>query len=134
LPWFLADLLMSSPNTRLTPESSKAFDYAQDVTKQLITLATGITALTVTFIHELVASASASAIHFVEAAWLCYVVSIAFGVITLLQLAGNLEKQAKPSIYRSGITLASLGQITLFVAGTACVIVFGIKAHRLAPA
>lgn len=112
---------------------TRAFDYAQDVSKQLITLATGIVALTVTFIHELAASASNTAIRFVEASWLCYIVSIVFGVGTLLQLAGNLEKQAAPSIYRGGIKWSSRLQVLCFVGGTACTIVFGIKAHHLTP-
>ncbi len=116
-----------------TPIAEKAFDFAQDVTKQLITLATGIIALTVTFIHDLAASASTTAVHFVEAAWLVYLLSIAFGIVTLLQLTGNLERGRPPSIYGKGITTASILQIVCFVGATSCVVIFGIKAHHLVP-
>jgi hypothetical protein len=115
------------------PLAEKAFDLGHDVTKQLVTLATAIVALTITFIHDLAANAWATAIHFVEGAWLAYLVSIPFGIMTLLQLAGNLETEAKPSIYRGGILIASRIQIACFVLATALTTVFGMKAHHNTP-
>lgn len=40
------------------PQVEKAFDFAQEVTKQLITLATGVIALTITFLTEVIATDS----------------------------------------------------------------------------
>jgi hypothetical protein len=116
------------------PIAEKAFDFAQDATKQMITLATGIIALTVTFIHDLAAHASATAILIVEAGWIVYVVSIFFGLMTLLQFAGNLETTERPSIYGGGIKYTSVAQTFCFLAGTALVIAFGVGAHHITPA
>jgi hypothetical protein len=60
----------------MTDKALKAFDFAQETTKQLITLATGVLALSVTFLHELTPLASKTAIRRLEWGWILYLISI----------------------------------------------------------
>src|SRR5438128_9202307 len=83
---------------RLTMDerSKKAFDFASDATKQLISLSTGIIAVTITFSKDIVAaSVSAGGKRVLMTAWVVYLISILCGIITLLNLTGNLEPKAK---------------------------------------
>jgi hypothetical protein len=107
---------------------AKAFEFAQEATKQLIGLATGVIALTITFLTDIVENASSGATAFLQAAWIFYLVSIIFGMATLLTLAGNLEKMAEPSIYNSGIVAFSIAQVLTFAIAIALTLVFGFKA------
>jgi hypothetical protein len=84
----LALLLM----TDMDPRIEKAFEFAQEATKQLITLATGVIALTITFLTDVVKTAPAGSAVFLQTAWVFYFVSIVFGIFSLLALTGNLER------------------------------------------
>ena len=109
----------------------KAFDFAQEATKQLITLATGVIALTITFLTDVIKTAPAGSASFLQAAWVLYLVSIVFGILTLLMLTGNLERPGEgrsPSIYRGSIVACSIGQVLSFSLAVAFTLVFGFKA------
>jgi hypothetical protein len=108
----------------------KAFDFAQETTKQLLTLATGIIALTITFLKDVAGTASHDDRLYLQWGWIVYLVSIAFGVLTLMALTGNLERPGdggSPSIYRGNIRLLSIGQIAAFFIGTVLIVIFAIK-------
>jgi len=108
----------------------KAFDFAQEATKQLITLSTGIIALTIAFLKDVVKTAPPSAADYLYAGWFLYLVSIICGLITLLSLTGQLggDKPASPSIYSLDIRIPSALQIVTFLTGLTLTIVFGVKA------
>jgi hypothetical protein len=108
----------------------KAFDFAQDATKQLIGLATGIIALTITFLTDVAKAAPSGAEFFLQAAWVMYLASIAFGVFTLLALTGQLEQGGgdKPSIYSEAVVRFAKGQIISFGAALILTLVFGFLA------
>ena len=109
----------------------KAFDFAQDSTKQFITLASGIIALTITFSKDFVGSVSESARVLALWSWGCFLVSVFFGLFTLLALTGTLEpldKDVKASIRGKNITIPSALQIVTFFAGLVLTVLFGIKA------
>ena len=109
----------------------KAFDFAQETTKQLITLATAVIALTITFVTDVVETAPRGSAGFLQGAWVLYLVSIVFGVLTLLALTGNLERPGvdrAPSIYRPNIVVFSACQVLAFSAALALTLVFGFKA------
>ena len=109
----------------------KAFDFAQEATKQLIALATGVIALTITFLTDVVETAPAGSAGFLQAAWVLYLASIVFGILALLMLTGNLERPGEgksPSIYRGNIVACSIGQVLTFVAAVVLTLVFGFKA------
>ena len=71
----------------------KSYDFAADLTKQMITLSTAIITLCVAFTGKLFTSESASA----NSVWLfwaliAFVISIAFGIFALMGLTGQLAK------------------------------------------
>ncbi len=115
-------------------QRQKAFDYASDATKQLITLATAILGVSITFAKDIVGNTTAHRPVLV-AAWFVYVGSIVLGVVALLAMTGTLEPKsgtATPSIRGKNVTLPSIGQIILFLAGTVLIVVYGaltLKAH-----
>jgi hypothetical protein len=111
-----------------SPDVLKAFEFAQEATKQLITLATAVIALTVTFLTDVVDDASTTAARVLQAAWVVYFLSIVAGVFALLSLAGNLERPgdgASPSIYRTNIVLFSIVQVLSFCTAVLLTFVFG---------
>ena len=113
----------------------KAFDFAQDTAKQVLTLASGIIAITITFLNGKLATYPGSTAIWLEIGWGLYLGSILFGVGALMCLSGNLEKPGiennqprDPSIYRGNIVAAAALQLILFLTATLCVLIFGFNA------
>jgi len=69
----------------------KAFDFASESTKQLITLSTAILTLTITFSNDVFQSVDAWTKELLTYAWIIYLLSILFGILTLLALTGTLD-------------------------------------------
>jgi hypothetical protein len=107
----------------------KAFDFAQEATKQVLTLSTAILTLTIAFQRDIVGT-SEGAGGWLKVAWACYLLSILGGLCTLLNLSGNLERppDGEPSIYRPAILVFSLLQLSAFFLGTVATLVFGWRA------
>ena len=81
---------------------TKSFDFAADVTKQLIALSTAIISLCVAFTDKIFSSSSAqSHSSALLIALLLFVASIIFGIITLMALAGHLGKPKQENITRA---------------------------------
>jgi len=84
----------------------KAFDFASDSTKQLITLSTAILALTITFNKDVLHNVSAGTRIILTCAWFVYLLSICLGISTLLALTGTLDpikrRSTQAEIDRSG--------------------------------
>jgi len=125
-------LTTMSTSTEHNPVASsnvqKAFEFALEATKQLITLATAVIALTVTFLTDVVEAAPSNSARVLQAAWVVYFLSIVAGVFALLSLAGNLERPgegATPSIYRPNIVIFSLVQVISFCIAVLLTFVFG---------
>jgi hypothetical protein len=116
----------------MSPEQQKAFDFASDATKQLITVATGVVTATVLFSFGLDTRSREWAL----ASWTALTLSVVFGLMTLLNLTGNLQNatDAKPaSINAKGIRQFSQIQIGLFLIGIALLVVFGFFAAKANP-
>ena len=111
----------------MTDEIKKAFDFAADLTKQLITLATGIIGLTITFTKDFVRNAPASAHVFAYWAWYLFLLSIALGILTLSTLTGNLARKTNPTPYASNSTFFSILQFLTFGAGLVLTVIFAVK-------
>jgi hypothetical protein len=122
VPGPLAVLLMS--------DRIKAFDFAIDTSKQLLTLATGIIALTVTFARDVTGDTSGCADLLLAIAWGLYILSIVAGVGTLMTLTGNLERpqSADASIYAGNIKFFAGCQVGTFLLGIVLTVAFGVVA------
>jgi uncharacterized membrane protein len=105
----------------------KAFDFSADLTKQLITLATGIITVTITFSHDFIKNPDAAPKGLAYTAWYFFLASIFFGILTLSALTGNLDakvKSTEPSIFKANILIFSIPQFITFFTGLVYTILF----------
>ena len=111
--------------------NNAAFSSASDVAKQLITLATGVLALTITFTKDVTANA---AVHreILVAAWVVYLASLLAGIWTLLALTGSLERGTK-SIYCWNVRIPALAQVLLFLSATVVIIIYAALSLGVSP-
>ena len=112
---------------------NKAFDFAADLAKQLITLATGIITITITFAKDFLPRGAAPAAKlWAMCAWYAFLISIVCGVWMLMALTGTLDQkpgQSYPiSIRGSNVTIPATLQILFFLAGLLLTIVFAMIA------
>jgi len=128
----------------------KAFDFAADVTKQLITLSTAIITITITFSKDIVSNfANNPAKNYLLWAWILFIATVFFGIWTLMALTGSLQplkKNAKNkktetetvsnteqivevdcSINTGNIRFPSIIQILCFIVALSFTIVFGFS-------
>ncbi len=69
----------------------KSFDFAADTTKQLITLATAIITLTVTFSKDIVGLSIDYPKTLLAWTWGIFIASLFFGIFALMALTGTLQ-------------------------------------------
>ncbi len=105
-----------------------AFEAARDTTKQLLTLASAILALTVTFSTDIAVRATPKDRPWLYAAWLLYAVSVLAGSATLMPLTGNLERADPPTVYAPGIRIPATAQAISFVLAIFATVLFGFFA------
>ncbi len=110
--------------------SREGLKAAHETTKQILTLATGIATLTVTFAKEF--KPSGENLHVpitLEVAWLFYAVSVLFGLWTLLAIVGahNLLDQGKGSVdaMASNVRIPALLMIVAFALAFVLTLVAG---------
>jgi hypothetical protein len=103
---------------------SKAFDIAQDASKQLLTVSAGIVVLTITFFADFGNHAPFSAKVLLGIAWVAYSISILLGIFTLQTLAGNLQN-SNLNIYQFNTKLFSITQIIAFLIALTLTVVAG---------
>lgn len=111
----------------------KAFDFAADVTKQLITLASAIIAVTVTFSKDTPPAARPWAFG----AWIAFIFSIAFGIAVLEALTAEMQPQDEataqkqaPSIWSRNVRFFSMLQVAIFLLGVLLTSGFGVRAMK----
>lgn len=93
----------------------KSFDFAADTTKLIISLATGVITVILTFSDKI--------LNNIEFKWILIssiislLVSILFGLLVMMALTGSLAAKSdyKPSISTSNIRVPSLIQILSFL-------------------
>lgn len=111
-------------------QSVEGLKAAADTTKQIITLSTGIMALTITFAKEFkVGSGSLSVPLSLQFSWLAFFLAIFFAVVTLMALTGSLsqiDRSNSVAVQRrlancnaSNIRLPAVAMILFFLAGLA---------------
>lgn len=113
----------------MSEKQQKAFDFAQEVSNQLITLATGIIAITITFLSDILKEKAVSDCdkQYLVLGWIILSISVAFGVLTLMALTGTLAKKDNPSIYERSVVINSIIQIITFFLGLGLIIYFASK-------
>lgn len=107
----------------------KAVDAAAETVRQVLTLATGVIALTVTFADDIIEPGSA-ALPWVKWAWTLFGTSIFFGILTLMAITGNLHKAAtsstNPDMFATNIVVFGNLQIWICFGALVLTICFGI--------
>lgn len=117
--------------------SLAGFQSANDLAKQLITLATGILALSITFTKDILKDRVRVVTWPLKSAWIAYLLSVCFGIWTMMALTGmTFEVTKHPEDYKSvsygtSISIPSSLQILAFVLGTLFLIVYGAKMLHL---
>jgi hypothetical protein len=114
----------------LDEDKKKAFDFAGETTKQLITLSTGIVTITLTFAKDILKVEQSANKIVLMLSWVFFLISIIFGVWTLMALTGELEqigsKKHIPTIRGKNVTVPSALQILFFVIGIGLAVAYGI--------
>jgi hypothetical protein len=92
---------------------------AADATKQIITLSSGIVALTVTFAKEFKTGNELVVPWQLKGAWIIFGLAIASGLWTLLAVTGNLVASDKGSTGANAMDLSvqipAIGMVTCFL-------------------
>ena len=102
----------------------KAFAFAQDAVKQVVTLSTGVIVLTVTFLKDVLPKGTDTTL--LEWSWGLYLLSIFFGLFALLAMTGTLTK-ATGDINSGVIRTFATIQMVLFFIALGLTLLFGAK-------
>ncbi|MBL8707150.1 MAG: hypothetical protein JNM30_20015 [Rhodospirillales bacterium] len=108
----------------------KAFDLATEIAKQIITLSSGILALSITF-YEKIATKIGS-LNLLYCSWGAFLLAIILCIFTLGALAGQLDPSrgsASPTIYGSTVRWLSILQNLAFVAGVVMMIIYAVSSR-----
>ena len=111
----------------------KAFDFASDTTKQLITLSTALIAVSITFKGNFGEGGYETLLLL---CWISFFLSVVSGIGTLMALTGTLEKSTEEktdeddkkvalSIYGTNVKIPTILQIAFFLFGLIFLGVFG---------
>lgn len=114
--------------TTLSGTQEKAFTFAQDLIKQVISLSSGIIALTITFFKDFVGnSAPHHAKMLLAVSWLFYIGSVFFGIWALMALTGSLG-DGKTSIKDTNMRLPAKIHFGCFIVGLGITVAAGWQA------
>ena len=106
-----------------------AFEFAADLSKQLITIATALLALSITFAKDLVKRLGERGQGYLVASWLALLISVLFGVVHLATLTGSLVAlDGAPPAFGSSIRASAMVQEVAFLLGMVMLVVYGRKA------
>lgn len=116
----------------------KALDFAQDVTKQFLALASAIPLIMITFSKDFLIAVATEAKSYALISWAFFLLSVFFGLLTLMALTGTLARRAAASsadnsspgpgttaIMTSNVRIFAALQITTFFIGLMLVVIFG---------
>ena len=129
-------LLLTIEKKNMEDRKKKAFDFASDTTKQIISLSTGILALSVTFSEELLGDTGEFPKNLLIGAWVIFIISIFFGLLTQMTLTGTLDPREKYkektslSINNWNIKIFSICQVIFFFIAIIITVLFGYQSLR----
>ena len=106
----------------------KSFDFAQELVKQIITLSSGITAITITFFKDFAGSdAPVAARTLMSVSWIFYVLAVGFGILAMMALTGSLSR-AQLDINQRNMTTPAALQFLSFLIGLILTVAAGVWA------
>lgn len=111
-------------------DAPAAFNFAKELTLQLITLSTAVVGVSATFSKDLSPSVGSRTRSQIYLSWICFLLSIVFGLLTLGAMTGVLDNAAdlaKVSVYSSNIRALSLVQWILFLGGVLLLILHAMR-------
>jgi hypothetical protein len=113
-------------------DTPSSFEFAKETVTQLITLATAVIGVSVTFAKEVQSGVTPTDRKWLFLSWIVLLVSVVFGVWTLMALTGSLATGAvaADTIYELNITVPCELQVVFFVVGIAMLIGHAIKGSR----
>ena len=111
----------------LTKTQEKAFDFAQDLVKQIITLSSAIIALSITFLKDFVIEAPSGARNLIAVSWVFFLLAVLSGVWSLMALTGTLGED-QTNITGSNVRLPAIIQSSSFIIGLILLVIAGWKA------
>jgi hypothetical protein len=112
------------------------FTFAKEVATQLITLSTGILALSITYHKDIVKGAPLTSEGLLRSAWGAHLVSILGGVWTLMALTGTLmpvdpKTRTTPLLFDGNVRIpASLQVVAFFIGVLLLVVVYGRRTEK----
>lgn len=110
------------------------FDFSSDLTKQLITVSTGIIGLSITFLKDVLKTVPTTEAWALKWSWFIYLFSIGCGFWALMALTGAITRMIARSTNTFPIDFrlqlpASL-QIISFALATLFMVIYGVTALR----
>lgn len=126
----------------MEPSATQLIDgykAGNELVKQLITLASGILALSITFTKDVLKTFPKSTI-LLKVSWLVYLLSICFGIWAMMAFTGMVFEVAIHGVsadvtsekYGSSV-IPLLAQISSFILATALLIAFGFRSLKALP-
>jgi hypothetical protein len=106
----------------------KSSDLATELVKQIITLSTGMIAITVTFLKDVVGTKHVRrgwAMLLLQFAWIGFLAAIIFGLLTLGAIIGDWSSPTPLGVYQSSARYFALMQWLAFLWGVCGVLSFG---------
>jgi hypothetical protein len=105
-------------------DAPASFEYAKEAATQVLTLCTGVIALSATFAKELATGDRTTDRRLLWGSWILLLLSLLLGVGTLGAMAANLDDaKATHSIWTGSIVVYALGQFGLFILGIGVLII-----------
>lgn len=113
----------------MTEGRKKAFDLAAEGAKQILTLSTGVIALSVTFLKDIfniqAHSLQKYAYGVLITSWVLFIAAAIAGVLTLYRLSMR-ALDPEPELVGSNAQTLAEWQMLLFLAGLVAMVIFGI--------
>ncbi|MDX3712601.1 hypothetical protein PV733_27385 [Streptomyces europaeiscabiei] len=107
------------------PDPKAAYGLAKDAISTIITLSSGILGLSLTFSKNWAGDAASDDRWMLETSWALFLVSVLFGVISMLMLAGISREGG--NIDRKALRHPCMIQIVLFLIALGFFVAFGFS-------
>jgi hypothetical protein len=109
-------------------EVKDLFDYAGDLTKQLLTLSAGIITISVTFAKDIAKNNPRKIRRYISLCWIFNFLSIFFGILSLMALTGAIDdaiSTGEKVTMHGNMRVFTALQIITFLLGLVNIIIYG---------